>query len=53
MPSGVQYPGIREWFSDRRSWFGGRFQDYSDDLARENPAIEEFLSRDTADQSRS
>ena len=47
----TQYPGVREWFGDRRSWFSSRFQDYVDDLVRENPAIEEYLFRDTAGQS--
>lgn len=42
----TRYPGVRQWFSDRRSWFSVRFQDYVDALIAANPPIEQYLFRD-------
>jgi len=47
----TQYPGVRQWFSDRRHWFSARFQDYIDGLIRDNPPIEDYLFRDEGDQA--
>ena len=47
----TQYPGVRQWFSDRRHWFSGRFQNYIDSLIRNNPPIEDYLFRDDGDQA--
>ena len=45
----TRYPGVRQWFSDRRDWFSVRFQGYIDGLMRANPPIEEYLFRDEND----
>ncbi|MEZ5961661.1 MAG: hypothetical protein R3C30_14750 [Hyphomonadaceae bacterium] len=37
----TRYPGVRQWFAVRRSWFSVRFQTYVDELMREAPSIEE------------
>ena len=47
----TQYPGVRQWFSDRRHWFSTHFQDYIDSLIRDNPPIEDYLFRDEGDQA--
>lgn len=41
-----RYPGVRQWFGDRRAWFSTRFQDYIDALMEANPPIEAYLFRD-------
>lgn len=45
----TQYPGVRQWFSDRRHWFSSQFQEHIDGLVRDNPAIENYLYRDRGD----
>ena len=47
----TQYPGVRQWSSDRRHWFSTHFQDYIDSLIRDNPPIEDYLFRDEGDQA--
>jgi hypothetical protein len=42
----TQYPGVRQWFGDRRHWFSASFQAYIDGLMRDNPPIENYLFRD-------
>ena len=44
----TRYPGVRQWFADRRSWFSTRFQYYVDALIDANEPIEEYLFRDLA-----
>jgi hypothetical protein len=46
----TQYPGVRQWFGDRRHWFSAHFQAYIDGLMRDNPPIENYLFRDTSGQ---
>jgi hypothetical protein len=36
----TRYPGVRQWFALRRSWFSARFQAYVDELMRQAPGIE-------------
>jgi hypothetical protein len=36
----TRYPGVRQWFALRRTWFSERFQAYVDDLMRQEPGIE-------------
>ena len=35
----TRYPGVRQWFAIRRSWFSARFQTYVDELMQEAPGI--------------
>jgi hypothetical protein len=45
----TQYPGVRQWFDLRRSWFSNRFQDYIDGLIRDNPPIDDYPFKDESD----
>ena len=45
----TRYPGVRQWFGERRHWFSVRFQDYIDSLIRKNPAIDDYLFNDERD----
>ena len=36
----TRYPGVRQWFAVRRTWFSERFQTYVDELMRQAPGIE-------------
>ena len=45
----TRYPGVREWWEDRRSWFSVRFQDYIDALIAANPPVGEYLFDDNSD----
>jgi hypothetical protein len=47
----TRYPGVRQWFSDRRHWFSSRFQDHIDSLIQENQPIEDYLFNDDSDQT--
>jgi len=47
----TRYPGVRQWFSDRRHWFSVRFKDYIDNLMQNNQPIEEYLFEDGSDQT--
>lgn len=47
----TQYPGVRQWFSDRRHWFNSDFQAYIDELMQENQPIEDYLFNDEDDQA--
>ncbi|MFO7587463.1 MAG: hypothetical protein R6X22_05260 [Gemmatimonadota bacterium] len=45
----TRYPGVRQWFEVRRSWFGPAFQAYIDGLMRESPPLEDYLFADVMD----
>jgi hypothetical protein len=45
----TRYPGVRQWFEVRRSWFGPGFQAYIDGLMRREKPIESYLFADGAD----
>jgi len=45
----TRYPGVRQWYSDRRHWFSARFQDHIDKLMADNPPIENYLFDDESD----
>ena len=47
----TRYPGVRQWFSDRRHWFSSDFQAYVDKLIQENLPIEDYLFNDNNDQT--
>lgn len=47
----TRYPGVRQWFSDRRHWFSADFQAYVDDLIQNNQPIEDYLFDDSNDQA--
>lgn len=36
----TRYPGVRQWFAVRRTWFSERFQAYVDELMQQAPGIE-------------
>lgn len=44
----TRYPGVRQWFAIRRTWFSERFQAYVDDLMRQTPGIEAAVFDDAA-----
>ena len=46
----TRYPGVRQWFGDRRHWFSAHFQDYVDELMRANEPIDDYLFEDGNDQ---
>lgn len=45
----TRYPGVRQWFAARRTWFSTRFRDYVDELIRDNPPVEDYLFEDEDD----
>ncbi len=45
----TRYPGVRQWFAQRRSWFSERFQAYIDQLIAEATAVEAYLFNDQLD----
>jgi hypothetical protein len=45
----TRYPGVRQWFSDRRHWFSERFQRYIDGLIETHPPIDAYLFEDQQD----
>lgn len=47
----TRYPGVRQWWEDRRSWFSVRFRDYIDALMDANAPIDEYLFEDGEDQT--
>ncbi len=47
----TRYPGVRQWFSERRHWFSSHFQEYIDNLIQDNQPIEDYLFNDDSDQS--
>lgn len=36
----TRYPGVRQWFAIRRTWFSARFQAYVDELMQQTPSLE-------------
>jgi hypothetical protein len=46
MTETTRYPGVRQWFGDRRAWFSSRFQDTIDALIEANPPTEQYIFRD-------
>ncbi len=47
----TRYPGVRQWFGDRRHWFSKHFQGYIDSLIPNNQPIENYLFNDNSDQA--
>ena len=47
----TRYPGVREWWSDRRGWFSTRYQDHIETLMREHEPIDSYLFKDDAAQA--
>ena len=47
----TRYPGVRQWWGDRRHWFSARFQAYIDALMRDNEPIDDYLFRDGNDRA--
>ncbi len=45
------YPGVREWWTQRRDWFSASFQAYIDDLMRVSSPVDTYLFRDDADSA--
>lgn len=35
----TRYPGVRQWFAVRRTWFSERFQAYVDELMEQTPTV--------------
>lgn len=36
----TRYPGVRQWFAIRRTWFSARFQAYVDELMQQTPSLD-------------
>lgn len=45
----TRYPGVREWFAVRRSWFSERFQAYIAGLIDAAPPIDAYVFQDQRD----
>jgi hypothetical protein len=46
----TRYPGVRQWWSDRRHWFSSRYQAYIDALMQDHAPIDDYLFNDGGDQ---
>lgn len=44
----TRYPGVRQWFALRRTWFSERFQAYVDALMQQTPGIEASVFDDAS-----
>ncbi len=47
----TRYPGVREWWSDRRHWFSSHYQEYIDALMQDHEPIDDYLFNDSGDQA--
>jgi len=45
----TRYPGVRQWFAQRRSWFSERFQAYIDELIKDAAPVDAYLFEDERD----
>lgn len=47
----TRYPGVRQWFSDRREWFSAHFQSHIDNLIQSHEPIDSYLFNDDSNQA--